>query len=95
MKKTVKTSYTDLEFRQLVREELQNVLNGVPGLPYVNVDEGYIGIKEAADLLKIVPGTLYNLVSQNKIPFYKNGKRVLFKKSELDAWLLQGNGEQK
>ncbi|MDB5131790.1 MAG: Helix-turn-helix domain protein [Mucilaginibacter sp.] len=90
MSKTIKTSYTDLEFRQLIRDEVQTVLNNIPGMPKVEVNEGYLTVKQAAEFIKIVPGSLYNLISQNKVPYHKNGKRVLFKRSELATWLLNG-----
>lgn len=92
MNKTVKTSYTDEEFRALIRNEFQTVLNSLPGIPRVEVDEGFLTVKQAAEFLKIVTGSLYNLISQNKVPFHKSGKKVLFKKSELNDWLINGTG---
>ena len=32
--------------------------------------------------------TVYNWVSARKIPFYKGGKKLRFRQSEIDAWLL-------
>lgn len=32
--------------------------------------------------------TIYNKVSKNCIPFYKSGRSLLFRKSEIDAWLM-------
>lgn len=92
MGETIKTSYTDEEFRALIRYEVQTVLNSIPGMPKLEMDEGYLTVKQAAELLKIVPGSLYNLISQNKVPFHKSGKKVLFKKSELTGWLANGPG---
>lgn len=90
MAKTIKTTYTDEEFRALIRHEVQAVLNNIPGMPKVEVDEGYLTVKQAADFLKIVTGSLYNLISQNKVPYHKSGKKVLFRKSELVEWLANG-----
>jgi excisionase family DNA binding protein len=92
MAKTIKTSYTDEEFRALIRNEVQAVLNNIPGMPKVEVYEGYLTVKQAAEFLKIVTGSLYNLISQNKVPYHKSGKKVLFKKSELVEWLANGPG---
>jgi excisionase family DNA binding protein len=91
MVKTIKTTYTDDEFRSIIRNEVQAVINGIPGMPKVEVDEGYLTVKQAADFLKIVTGSLYNLISQNKVPYHKSGKKVLFKKSELKEWLASGS----
>lgn len=34
--------------------------------------------------------TIYNKVSKNEIPYYKDSKKLRFLKSEIDAWLLNG-----
>lgn len=86
----IQTSYTDAEFRQLIRDELLIILNEVPGMPKIEVNERYLTVSEAADFLNIVKGSLYNMVHQNKVPYHKSGKRVLFKKSELSEWLVTG-----
>lgn len=52
------------------------------------VDEKpFIQIEEAAALLNLARQTIYTMVSQGKIPFYKRGKRLYFKKSELIDWV--------
>ena len=33
--------------------------------------------------------TVYGWTSNRTIPFHKNGKSILFRKSEIDAWLMQ------
>lgn len=48
-----------------------------------------LSIEEAALFTRLAKQTLYSLSSQRKIPFYKRGKRVLFKRSELEQWLLE------
>ncbi len=52
--------------------------------PMLNVDEAsvYTGISK---------GTLYNMTSDNKIPYYKPfGKLVYFKRDDLDAIMQKG-----
>jgi excisionase family DNA binding protein len=46
-----------------------------------------LNYKEAANFLKITPGTLRNWVSQGKIKPHKTGKHVLFFREELEAWI--------
>ena len=46
--------------------------------------------EQAAEYLHIAKQTLYTLTSKRKVPFYKNGKKVLFRKGDLDDWLNQG-----
>jgi len=45
-----------------------------------------LDVREAADLLRVAPKTLYGLVSQRRIPFRKAGRRLLFLESELLEW---------
>lgn len=35
------------------------------------------------------PSTVYSWVNDNTIPYYKQGKTLMFKKSEIDKWLLR------
>ncbi|WP_090534896.1 helix-turn-helix domain-containing protein [Mucilaginibacter sp. NFR10] len=93
MKHIIKATYTDQEFRQIIREEVQAVLNAIPGMPTIEIDEPLITVEQAAEKLNLVKGTLYNMVSQNKIPYYKSGKKVLFKWSELEKWLVAVDGK--
>jgi excisionase family DNA binding protein len=45
-------------------------------------------VREAAFFLRIAPKTLYGLVSQQRIPFRKAGRRLLFLETELLEWTL-------
>lgn len=48
--------------------------------------------EEAAGYLKITANTLRNWLSQGKkIPFHKAGRRVVFFREELEAWLLESS----
>ena len=44
-------------------------------------------MEDCSRWLKRSPSTIYKMTSQRKIPHFKNGKRLLFKKSEILAWL--------
>ena len=35
------------------------------------------------------PATIYGWIRENSIPHYKQGKTLMFKKSEIDKWLLR------
>lgn len=39
--------------------------------------------------------TVYGWVSAGKIPFHKGGKRLRFRKSEIDGWLMMGGKKTK
>ncbi len=48
-----------------------------------------LNVAEAAALTGLARQTLYGMTSQRTIPFFKRGKRILFKRSELEQWLLE------
>lgn len=53
--------------------------------------EEILTIKEAAALIRRRPKTIYRLVAQGKIPCSKVEGRLVFFRSELLAWLHEGN----
>ena len=55
--------------------------------------ERFVGVREAAEHLGCRPHRIYDLVHQRAIPFYKEGSRLLFRCSELTAW-LEGRAAQ-
>ncbi len=46
-----------------------------------------INIEELSQYLMIKKSSLYSMVERREIPFYKIGRLVRFKKSDIDAWL--------
>jgi excisionase family DNA binding protein len=53
--------------------------------------EGWIGVEDAAAHLACKPQRIYDLVSQRRLPFRRDGRRVLFRRSDLDGYLAQEN----
>jgi len=47
----------------------------------------FMDIKSLSDYLGMKASTLYSLVEQKKIPHYKVGRLVRFKKSDIDLWM--------
>ena len=52
----------------------------------------WFSIQELCDYLPEHPAvqTVYSWTSTNRIPYYKDRKRLRFLKSEIDDWLLEG-----
>jgi excisionase family DNA binding protein len=50
----------------------------------------WLSIEELQDYLPGRPSitTLYGKVQRNEIPFHKMGKRLIFRQSEIETWLL-------
>lgn len=44
-------------------------------------------VKEAADFLDLEVGYLYQLTSKREIPFYRPGRKIYFKRQELEDWI--------
>ncbi len=49
--------------------------------------EPWVGVQQAAEHLGCKPQRIYDLVHQRAIPHRRDGSRLLFRLSELDAWL--------
>jgi excisionase family DNA binding protein len=49
--------------------------------------EAWVGVEGAAAHLGCKPQRIYNLVHARAIPYRKDGSRLLFRLSDLDAWL--------
>ncbi len=52
--------------------------------------EPWIGVEQAAEHLGCTASRVYSLTSARRIPHEKDGSRVVFKRSELDAWVRAG-----
>jgi excisionase family DNA binding protein len=47
-----------------------------------------MNISEVAAYIKVAKTTIYGMTHRNTIPHYKNGKKLHFKKSEIDEWIF-------
>ena len=54
-----------------------------------------LDIRQAADYLGISGDTLYRYASEGFVPAFKLGNRWRFKRSLLDAWMVQMSSPQK
>lgn len=56
------------------------------------VEDLWFNIDELCEYLPSKPArqTVYGWTSSHAIPYHKNGKSVVFNKSEIDQWLLNG-----
>lgn len=57
--------------------------------PSLDLDK-LLSVGEAAIYLNLALQTLYGFTSKNLVPFIKKGKKLYFKKADLDEWLLSG-----
>lgn len=54
--------------------------------------EPWIGVPAAAEHIAAPVSRIYALASAGRIPHVKDGSRLLFRRSTLDAWLDAGGG---
>lgn len=55
-----------------------------------NIQEDILNAKQAAKLLDLSPATIYGKTHRNDIPFFKQGKKLLFSRAALIEWLRKG-----
>lgn len=55
------------------------------------MNEKHMTTVEAARYLNLSPGTLkkWRCTGEQDIPFLKIGRRVIYKKADVDAWLVK------
>ena len=50
----------------------------------------FLTIKELSEYLQLTVPTIYGYTRTNHIPHIKRGKRLYFKKSDIDIWIEKG-----
>lgn len=58
----------------------------------INQPSRWLNVKDASVHLACTRSRLYALVSAGRIPFHKDGSRLLFRTEELDEWVRAGGG---
>ena len=49
-----------------------------------------LDVREVAELLGLVPGSIYQLISQSRIPFVRLSARcVRFRRCDIDRWIAE------
>ncbi len=82
------------ELKKIIEDSVRTaIINLLPSITKNNEREpDYLNIVETAKLLKLSKQTVYQNI--NTIPHYKYNGRLLFKKSELVAY-IESNGNTK
>lgn len=87
MEKIIVTTQAELEtliqctVRQALSEQVSNAKESVNEI---------LSVEQAGRFLNLAKQTLYGFTSKNEIPFFKRGKKLYFRKSELEQWLTEG-----
>lgn len=83
-KKEIIARLKDIELK------LDIVMSRFELLPGVKEPESLGGIQLAVQITGLAIPTIYSYVSERQIPHYKKGKRLYFKRSELEKWIEGG-----
>jgi excisionase family DNA binding protein len=76
---------------ELILERLDRIEHAIHNLKYISdiPDINQImNISEVAAYIKAAKTTVYGMTHRNTIPHYKSGKRLYFKKEEIDEWIF-------
>jgi excisionase family DNA binding protein len=49
--------------------------------------QAYVNVQGMAEYLAIKPSTIYALVEEKRVPHYRIGRQIRFKRSEIDGWM--------
>lgn len=84
MQKSILTTLNIDDFTNLIVDAIKKAnLNNQSIILKNDIKEDYLSQKEAAKFLRISLPTIIRWKKQNKIPYYQEGRTVLYKKSEL------------
>jgi len=67
---------------------LRNVNVSVPDKQFAPVAEVF-NLIQAAEYVSLSKSAIYKKTSERNIPHFKKGKKLYFKRSELDVWLTE------
>jgi excisionase family DNA binding protein len=71
-------------------DHIENLIKGIQKIDNPKLQEHTSEIMtliQVAEYMSISKSTLYGLTAQREIPHFKRGKKIYFKKSELDQWI--------
>ena len=82
---------------EIIEQRLNNIENQLSELLKMakaptlkEATEEIMTVEQLSDYLTIARQTIYGKCSSKEIPYYKRGKRLYFKKSEINNWINCG-----
>jgi len=78
-----------------IREKVDSILNLLENHPNFQIDpnDDILTIDQASEFTSLAKQTIYQLVSERRIPYSKRKgtKRLYFSRNELREWMLSGH----
>lgn len=73
---------------EIILEKLNSIENAIEKLNTVsNTDDDFMNIEEASSFLGFTKSSIYGMTHERKIPHFKVGKRLYFKKADIVNWI--------
>lgn len=79
------------ELQEIIQESIKSAISEKNSQQPSEVPDRILSLKETATFLNLAQQTVYGYTSKQLIPFIKKGKKLYFRKLELEKWLLDGN----
>ena len=76
---------------ELILERLDRIEKAIASLNSTNpiqVNNAPMDVKDLSEYLKLSVSAIYKLTSTSEIPHYKSGKRLYFKKEDINEWIF-------
>ena len=75
---------------EVILEKLNNIEKAIEKLnTSSNSDDDFMNIEQVASFVGLSKATVYGLTHERKIPHFKAGKRLYFKKSDIVNWITK------
>ena len=68
------------------RNEQIQVLGSSQSSNQEDLSAGFLNVQDVARYLKLRVSTVYSMAEQRRIPHYRVGRQLRFRKSEIDQW---------
>jgi excisionase family DNA binding protein len=76
---------------EIILQKLDRIEKAIENIKTVNpvqVNNAPMNVKEVSKYLNLSVSAIYKLTSTSEIPHYKSGKRLYFKKEDIDEWIF-------
>jgi excisionase family DNA binding protein len=83
---------TPAELESLINDSVRKAISEQNGITQTKTDNSpqLLTVEQACEFLNLAKQTLYGFTSKRLIPFLKRGKKLYFKKTELEEWVNIG-----
>ncbi len=81
---------TPAELESLINDSVKKAISEQNGITQTEKSPQLLTVEQACEFLNLAKQTLYGFTSKRLIPFLKRGKKLYFKKTELEEWVNIG-----